>query len=126
MRVGVPTDGNRGMDESIGEHFGRVQTYTLIDIESEKVRVIPNTSNHMGGDVAPPELLRKEGVDVLVCRGIGRRAISMFSEFGIDVFIGASGTVSDALEEFKTGKLHKASENDACEQHAFSDHHSHM
>ena len=85
--------------------------------------MIPNTSEHGGGQGYPPEIMVKEGVNVMVCRGLGRRAIAMFEEMGIDVYIGASGTVKDAVEAFKQGTLQKASEGNACEQHAFRDRH---
>jgi predicted Fe-Mo cluster-binding NifX family protein len=49
----------------------------------------------------------------------------MFEEIGIDVYIGATGKVKNAIEDFKQGKLQKASMSDACGQHAFRDSHSH-
>jgi len=67
--------------------------------------------------------MAKEGVDIMVCRGLGRRAISMFKEMGIEVYIGASGTVRDTIDAFKQETLQKASEGDACAQHAFRDRH---
>ena len=123
MKVSVPTMGDKGMDESVGEHFGRVPTYTIVDLDTNEVKVIPNTSEHGGGQGYPPEIMAREGVNVMICQGLGRRAISMFEQMGIDVYIGASGTVKDAVEAFKQGILQKASEGDACAQHAFRDQH---
>jgi len=117
--------GENGLDNTVGEHFGRVPTYTIVDLETNKVKVIPNTSEHTGGQGYPPEIMAKEGVDILVCRGLGRRAISMFEQLGIEVYIGASGTVRDAVAAFKQETLQKASEGDACSQHAFRDSHHH-
>jgi len=125
MKLCIPTLGENGLDNPIGEHFGRVPTYTIVDLETNDVKVIPNTSHHMGGQGQPPEIMAKEGVNVMVCRGLGRRAIALFEELGIDVYIGASGTVKDAIDAFKQGKLQKAGINDACGQHAFRDHHKH-
>lgn len=125
MKICVPTIGENGLDNQIGEHFGRVPTYTIVDIDTNEVKVVENTSEHMGGRGHPPEIMAREGVNIMVCRGLGRRAIMMFEELGIDVYIGASGTVRDAVELFKQGKLQKASESDACGKHAFRDHHRH-
>ena len=61
----------------------------------------------------------------MICRGLGRRAISMFEQMGIEVYIGASGTVRDTIAAFKQETLQKASEGDACAQHAFRDEHHH-
>ena len=123
MKICIPTIGENGLDNAVGEHFGRVPTYTIVDIDTNVVKVIPNTSEHMGGEGQPPEIMAREGVNVMVCRGLGRRAITMFEELGIDVYIGASGTVKDAVNAFKQNKLQKASIDDACGQHAFRDQH---
>ena len=125
MKICIPTMGEKGLDELVGEHFGRVPTYTIVNLDTNEVKVIPNTSEHMGGLGYPPEIMAKEGVHVLVCRGLGRRAISMFDESGIEVYIGASGTVKDAISAYESGHLQKAGIGDACGQHAFRDHHRH-
>jgi len=125
MKICIPTLGEKGLDNVVGEHFGRVPTYTIVDLETNTVKVISNTSEHMGGRGYPPEIMAKEGVNVMACRGLGRRAIMMFEELGIDVYIGASGTVKDVIEAFKQDKLQKAGTGDACGQHAFRDQHHH-
>jgi predicted Fe-Mo cluster-binding NifX family protein len=123
MKIGIPSMKGIGLDDDVGEHFGRVPYYTIVDIETNEVRVIRNTSEHMGGQGYPPDLLAREDVKVMLCQGLGRRAIAMFAEAGIEVFIGASGTIKNAIGMWKSGSLHKATEGDACQQHAFSDHH---
>lgn len=125
MKICIPTIGEKGLDNLVGEHFGRVPTYTIVDLETNEVKVIPNTSEHMGGQGHPPEIMSKEGVDIMVCRGLGRRAIMMFDELGIEVYIGASGSVKDAVAAFKQGKLQRAGVDDACGRHAFRDQHYH-
>jgi len=125
MKICIPTEGENGLDDFVGEHFGRVPYYTIVDLDIDDVKVIPNTSHHMGGNEYPPELMEREGVNVLVCRGLGRRAIGMFEEFGIDVYIGASGLVRDAITDFKSGRLRKAGIGDSCGRHAFRDQHDH-
>ena len=123
MKICIPTMGNRGLDDRVGEHFGRVPTYTIVDLETDEVKVVPNVSHHMGGQGDPPEIMAKEGVNVMICQGLGGRAISMFEGFGIAVYIGASGTVRDTIAAFKQDQLQKASAGDACGQHAFRDRH---
>jgi predicted Fe-Mo cluster-binding NifX family protein len=123
MKICIPTMGKKGLDDSVGEHFGRVPTYTIVDLETDEVKVVPNVSHHMGGQGDPPEIMAREGVNVMVCQGLGRRAISMFEGFGITVYIGAIGTVRDAVAAFKQDRLQKATVDDACGKHAFRDRH---
>jgi len=125
MKICIPTMGNDGLDNLVGEHFGRVPTYTIVDLDTNEVKVVPNTSDHMGGQGNPPEIMAREGVNVMVCRGLGRRAISLFEEMGIDVYIGATGTVKDAIDAFKNNELQKADMGNSCSQHAFRDQHHH-
>jgi predicted Fe-Mo cluster-binding NifX family protein len=123
MKICIPTIGNGGLDDSIGEHFGRVPTYTIVDLDTDEIKVVSNISHHMGGSGDPPEIMAKEGVNVMICQGLGQRAITMFEGFGITVYIGASGTVRDAVDTYKQGNLQKASESDGCGKHAFRDRH---
>ena len=123
MKICIPTMGENGLDDAVGEHFGRVPTYTIVDLDTDEVKVIPNTSDHMGGRGYPPEIMAREGVNVMVCQGLGRRAISMFEGFGIAVYIGAAGSVRDAVAAFKQDRLQKATVDDACGEHAFRDRH---
>ena len=119
----MPTMGNGGLDGRVGEHFGRVPTYTIVDLETNNVKVVPNVSHHMGGHGDPPEIMAREEVNAMICQGLGRRAISMFEGFGITVYIGAVGTVRDAVEAFKQSRFQKATSDDACGRHAFRDRH---
>ena len=107
MKICIPTMGESGLDDSVGEHFGRVPTYTIVDLDTDEVKVVSNVSHHMGGHGNPSEIMAREGVNVMICQGLGRRAISMFEELGIEVYIGAVGTVRDAAAAFKLGRLFK-------------------
>ena len=114
MKVAFPTYGDRGLEDEICSHFGRAYTFTIVDLETGSVKVIPNTSEHMGGVGLPPELLAKEGVNVVVCSNLGPRAVEMFESLGIEVYIGAFGRVKDALESWRSGLLPRASKFKTC------------
>lgn len=117
MKVCVPTRDNNGMEGIIEQHFGKAPTYTILDTDSGEVSVIPNTSEHMGGVDLPPEFLYKNGIEVMLCAGLGYRAVKMFESYGIDVFVGAGGTVQDAIEAWKAGRLNSASAENTCADH---------
>jgi len=109
--------GNRGLDELVSEHFGRAPTFTVVDLSENTVKVVPNMSEHMGGTGKPPEMLVKEGVDVMLCSSLGPRAINMFEQYGIEVYVGSYGTVNNAIELWKIGRLHMATDENACKMH---------
>jgi len=120
-KVCVPTIGAGGLNDTVGEHFGRVPTYTILDTDTGGVEVVNNTSEHAGGRGLPADILAGLGIDVLLCRGAGRRALSILAENGIDVCVGLSGTADEAIEAWKSGRLDGATEDDACQQHTFHD-----
>jgi predicted Fe-Mo cluster-binding NifX family protein len=117
MKICVPTMGNNELDDFVSEHFGRAPTFTIVDLSKNEVKVVPNTSEHFGGISSPPEMLSTEGVEVMLCSGLGPRAISMFEQSGIEVYVGASGTVRDAVRAFQAGKLREGTDANACKMH---------
>jgi predicted Fe-Mo cluster-binding NifX family protein len=117
IKVCVPTMGQSGLDDYVSPHFGRAPTFTVVDMGTNTVKVLPNTSEHMGGSGLPPEHMAAAGVQAMLCSGLGPRAIKMFEQYGIEVYVGASGTVRDAVGAWKNGLLREATDKDACEMH---------
>lgn len=126
-RVCIPTAGYGGLNDVVGEHFGRVPTYTIFDSETGQVEIVDNTSEHAGGSGLPADILSALKIDVLLCKGAGRKALDIFSGNGIEVCMGVDGSADEALAAWKAGTLTSATNADACQQHAFHDsekHHS--
>ncbi len=120
MKIGVPTMGDRGLEETVSGHFGRAPTFTVVDMSTNEVNVLPNTSEHFGGTKVAPEILAEAGAEVMICSGLGQRAVSMFEQFGVEVYVGVDSgeiTVDDAIRAFQAGLLHEATDKDACETH---------
>ncbi len=102
--VCVPSESTGGLGDRVSAHFGHAPVYTLWDSESGEVRVVPNDSEHMGGRGLPADNLAALGIDVLLCGGIGRKAIDLCAARGIEVFVGPWGTVGDAIEDWRAGR----------------------
>lgn len=117
MKVCIPTMENGGLNDKVAQHFGRAPTFTVVDIKSNMVEVIPNSGEHMGGTGHPPEFIADTGTHIMLCSGLGPKAVNMFEQFGIDVFIGASGTVQDAISAWQLGQLNEATDENACREH---------
>lgn len=120
-KICVPTATSGGLNDLVGEHFGRVPTYTLFDTETRSADIISNTSEHAGGSGLPADILSNLGIDVLLCKGAGRRALEILGGNGIEVCIGVAGTAGEAVRAWETGSLASATSKDACQQHAFHD-----
>ena len=114
MKIVIPTNNKKGLDDEVAEHFGRCLTYTFLNEKGEVLEIIDNTSEHNGGKGLPPELMKKYESNILLCKGLGSRALDLCKEFGIDVFVYQTETVKDIFELWKNNKLELASEEDAC------------
>jgi predicted Fe-Mo cluster-binding NifX family protein len=117
MKIVIPTDGRKGLDERVADHFGRCQTYTFLNEQGEVIEIIDNASEHMGGHGLPPTLMKKYGADVLLCGSLGPRALDLCRELGIEVFVDEAQTVGDFFTKWKNNKLNKASSEDVCAEH---------
>ncbi|VVB73030.1 Dinitrogenase iron-molybdenum cofactor [uncultured archaeon] len=117
MKVCISTMGNSGMEEALCQHFGRAPSFTVVDLETGTVQVLTNTSEHMGGSGLPVDQLKDQGFQVMIVGGLGPRAVQNFAGQGVEVFIGATGTVKDAIKDWREGLLKEASSDNACKEH---------
>lgn len=117
MKLVIPTNNKKGLEDTVAEHFGRCLTYTFLNEKGEVVEIADNTSEHMGGSELPPELMKKHGANILLCGDLGPRALSLCEKLGIDVYVSQAETVKEIFEMWKNNKLKKAGTEDVCEQH---------
>jgi predicted Fe-Mo cluster-binding NifX family protein len=114
MKIAFPIKTNEGLEGQLADHFGRAPKFAIYETERKKFQLIENTGDHFGGRTSTPMLLSKNDVNVLICKGLGRRAIERLSKNGIEIFITTHQNVKDALKSYFLGELPIASETDAC------------
>jgi len=117
MIIAIPTEGDQGIEEKVSEHFGRCNTYTLIDDKGNLLQVIPNTSSHKGGKDLPPEFLQTHHINVLLCKGLGPRALASCKRLQIAVYVCSANTVKEMIEKWKNQTLSLATIDDTCKDH---------
>ncbi len=117
MKIAIPTMGKKGLEEIVSEHFGRCDTYTFLDEKGNILEIIDNSSSHNGGSGLPPELLKENNVDVLLCKGLGPRALELCKELGITVYVDSGNRVKEIIENWKKKSPSPATMNDICEEH---------
>ncbi len=105
MKVGIATDGNM-----VAQHFGRCQAYTIVEFEGTKAvkQELVQSPGHQPGFL--PGWLAQFGVSVVVCGGMGPRAVELFQQQNITPVIGVSGTIADTISKISDGTL-KGGEN---------------
>jgi len=108
MRIAVTSADGEGLDGMVSPHFGQCPYFTLVDIDDNVIGAVavvanPHYTTHSPGQV--PSLVRSHNADMIVAGGMGRRAIGLFQELGIQAFTGAQGTVRQSLELALGGHL---------------------
>lgn len=117
MKICIPVLENKGMASAMSPHFGQAGLFAVIDDTNDELTFVENNGTHHGGTLMPPEILHNAGVNVMLCGGLGVKAVRMFQKFKIKVYSNASGSVQDVFAAFKAGQLMEASENSACQEH---------
>ncbi len=107
MKIAIPLADNNGENSKISEHFGHAPYFAIVEVhdnEEIELEIIENPLlEHGPGEL--PEFLKSQQVEIIIVRGIGKRAISFFENFGVKVIRGAEGTVKNILYSFLHGKL---------------------
>lgn len=87
------------------QHFGHTAQFKLYEVESGEVKAahVIDTDGHGHGALAG--FLKAQGVDTLVCGGIGGGARAALAEAGITIYGGVRGDADDAVEAFLSGEL---------------------
>lgn len=100
MKIAISTDGN-----FVSAHFGRCPTFTIAEIENEKVLKVEEINNpgHHPGFL--PNFLAERGVNYIICGGMGNRAQMLFAEKKISPIVGITGKIDEVVEKFAQGKL---------------------
>jgi predicted Fe-Mo cluster-binding NifX family protein len=111
MRIAISADDKNDLDSKVSQHFGRCPYYVLVDMEDDQVQAVqvvenPHYQHHQPGMV--PGFIRGHNVNVMLCGGMGRRAIGFFQQYGIETATGATGTARNALESYLGGELRGA------------------
>ena len=96
-RIAIPTS-NGVLDA----HFGHCSQFAMIDVEDQEIKEIQyiDAPPHQPG-MLPPWLAARGATDV-IAGGMGQRAIQLFNERGVNVFVGAPGI---SPQELATGFL---------------------
>ena len=102
------------------QHFGHTQQFKIYEIADGNVVSFNILDTNGSGHGALAGLLKDNGIDVLICGGIGGGAQNALNEAGIKFFGGVQGSADGAVVAYMTGKLNY--EPDAKCDHHYHDH----
>ncbi len=89
----------------IFQHFGHTQQFKIYEVTEGEIRSEALVDAAGSGHGALAGFLAAQGVDTLICGGIGGGAQQALAQAGIQVYGGASGETEKAVKDLLEGKL---------------------
>lgn len=119
MRICIPIETDKGKAAMVYGHFGSAPYFIIYDSEKDSFQIINNSNqHHTHGTCQPMGVLNRKNIDVVVCVGMGARAVLKLNEVGIQAYKAAAGTAEEIIEKYKLGKLEKITVKNACTSHS--------
>lgn len=112
MKIAIPSMDDSGMEAAVCGHFGQAPFFTIVDADTDTATAVASPG-HAGGKT-PAQAIAETGAEVVIGGGMGGRAVQILDSQGIAVYLEAEGTVREALEAHRQGKLPGASEAAEC------------
>mgnify|MGYP005870474003 CR=1 FL=1 len=101
------TSGGSSLDSSVDPRFGRCPYFIIYDTDSDTFEAIENTSRQaMGGaGIQSGQLIISKGVEAVLSGNFGPNAFRVLQTANIKTYSQVKGTVREAIEKYKHGKL---------------------
>ena len=97
------------------QHFGKTESFKIYEVEDNQIVSSEVISSNGSGHGALAGLLAEQGIDVLICGGIGGGAQAALADAGIELCAGAQGDTDQAVEAYLKGELVSSGVN--CDHH---------
>ena len=118
MRIAVTYENGQ-----IFQHFGHTEAFKIYDVENGAVQNAAVVPTNGSGHGALAGFLSENGVDTLICGGIGGGAQMALDQAGIQLYGGVSGSADEAVATFLSGQLNY-NPNVMCSHHGHGESHT--
>jgi predicted Fe-Mo cluster-binding NifX family protein len=103
----------------VDPRFGRAKYFIVVDTESGEFSVADNSQNlnaSQGAGIQAGKNVADLGVEAVITGHVGPKAFATLQTAQVSVYTDASGTVAEAIEQFKANELKQSSAADV-EEH---------
>lgn len=114
MKIVITATGET-LDADVDPRFGRAAKFILFDTETDEFEAVDNTQNlnaAQGAGIQAAESVSRLGAEGVISGHCGPKAFRALTAAGIAIYTGAEGTVSEAVEQFRSGSLSRAGSAD--------------
>jgi predicted Fe-Mo cluster-binding NifX family protein len=110
MKVAVTSQGN-DLQSPLDPRFGRARYFIVLETETGAFTAADNTVSlnaAQGAGIQAGKRVAELGVEGLITGHVGPKAFATLQAAGVKIYQGAAGTVRDAVEQFRSGKLQES------------------
>jgi len=110
MKLTVTSQGQQ-LSSPVDPRFGRAKYFIVVDTETGDFTASDNSQNlnaPQGAGIQAGKNVVDLGAKAVVTGHVGPKAFATLQAGGVSIYTGATGTVADAVEQFKAGKLQQS------------------
>ena len=106
MKVAVTSKGTT-LEDQVDPRFGRCANFVIVETDDMTVEAIENSNASVGGGagIQSGQLVADKGAKAVLTGNCGPKAFRTLEAADIEVVIGVSGTVRNAIEQYTSGQL---------------------
>lgn len=107
LKIAVTSQG-KDLDSPMDPRFGRAPYILIVDMESQGFEVLDNSENvnaFKGAGIQAAVMISDAGAEVLLTGYCGPNAFKTLNAAGVKVANDVTGTVRDALADYREGKV---------------------
>ncbi len=114
MKIAFSSSGDT-LEAALDQRFGRAAKFIIYDTDTASFATVDNTQNleaAQGAGIQSAQNVVRAGATVLVTGHTGPKAFKVLEEAKVATYLCPTGTVGEALEQWKKGTLKSISEAD--------------
>ncbi len=107
MKVAITSQGPN-MNSAVDPRFGRAKCFIVADTETGDFTSHDNSQNLnavQGAGIQAGRNVIDLGAEAVITGNVGPKAFTTLQAGGVKIYVGAAGSVAEALEKFKAGEL---------------------
>ena len=95
------------LDAMVDPRFGRCSHFIFLDTDGTHWEAVENLNSRLGGGagIQTAQLVADNGAEAVLTGNCGPNAFQVLAAAGISVFTGVCGTVQEAVEALRSGKI---------------------
>lgn len=107
MKVVVTSQGY-DLSSQVDPRFGRAKAFVVVDTDTDEFSVHDNTQNlnvAQGAGIQAARTVVDLAAAAVITGNVGPKAFTALQAGNVEIYLGAPGTVKEAVEKFKAGQL---------------------